>query len=162
MSKSGRFPEGNYYSLRLHLCIFNSKGQMLIQQRHWSKIHYPNLWDLTLSGGSISGEDSITALAREMKEELGLTLDLSQQRPVFTINNDTAFDDYYIIEKDINLKDIEFKDNEVQAVKWATEDEILSMIEKKEFLLYYPSFIKMLFEIRKAKSIMRPEGKLII
>lgn len=162
MSKSEKFPEGKYYSLRLHLCLFNSKGQMLIQQRDHSKKHWPDLWDLTLSGGSIAGENSTQALAREVKEELGLDLDLSNERPAFTLNHDTAFDDYYLIEKDIDLKDIHFDDGEVQAVKWATESEILEMIEKKEFLLFYPSFIKMLFEIRETKDVLRPEGRLII
>lgn len=162
MSKSEKFPEGNYYSLRIHLCLFNSKGEMLIQQRDHSKKHWPDLWDITLSGGSVAGENSTQALAREVKEELGLDLDLSNEKPVFTTINENAFYDYFIIEKDIDLKDIRFDDGEVQAVKWASESEILKKIKRKEFLLYYPSFIKMLFEIRKTKNVLQPEGKLII
>jgi len=58
MKKSESFPKGEYYSLRVNLCLFNKNGEMLIQQRHASKKHWPNLWDLTLSGGSVAGENS--------------------------------------------------------------------------------------------------------
>ena len=51
MKKCENFPSGEYYSLRINLCIFNRKGEMLIQQRHSSKKHWPNLWDLTLKIG---------------------------------------------------------------------------------------------------------------
>ena len=70
MKKSEKFPKGDYYSLRVHLCLFNKKGEMLIQQRHSSKKHWPNLWDLTLSGGAIAGDNSRKAITREIKEEL--------------------------------------------------------------------------------------------
>ncbi len=162
MSKSEKFPEGDYRSLRIHVCLFNSKGEMLIQQRDHSKKHWPELWDLTLSGGSIAGENSAKAASREIKEELGLDLDLSNERPVFTMNYDNAFYDYFIIEKDIDIDSVEFKDGEVQAVKWASEKEILKKIKRKEFLLYYPSFIKMLFEIRKTKNVLQPGSELKI
>lgn len=38
---------------------------------------------------------------------------------------------------------------EVQAAKWASLEEILGMIDKGEFIPYFKSFITMLFEMRK-------------
>jgi len=160
MKKSESFPKGEYYSLRVNLCLFNKNGEMLIQQRHASKKHWPNLWDLTLSGGSVAGENSLDAITREVYEELGLNLDFSKERPFFTINNGSSFNDYYLIEKDVNLKKIKFQDGEVQAVKWASKEEILKMIENKEFLLYYPSFIETIFEMSKNRGVLKPEGRL--
>ncbi len=163
MKKSEKFPKGDYFSLRVHLCLFNKKGEMLIQQRHFSKKHRPNLWDLTLSGGAISGDNSKQALTREVQEELGLNIDFSKERAFFTINTENSFDDYYLIEKDIDIKDISFKDNEVQAVKWASKEEILKMIEDKKFLLYYPSFIETIFEFKNNnRGVIQPEGKFTI
>ena len=67
MKKCESFPKGEYYSLRINMCLFNTKGEMLIQQRHSSKKHWPNLWDLTLSGGAITGDNSRKAITREIK-----------------------------------------------------------------------------------------------
>ena len=58
-----------------------------------------------------------------------------------------------MIEKNISLQEVTFKDNEVQAVKWATKDEILDMIKSKNFIGYYPSFISALFEMREARGV---------
>ena len=162
MKKCEKFPKGEYYSLRINMCLFNSRGEMLIQQRHSSKKHWPNLWDLTLSGGAISGDNSRMAITREIKEELGLDIDFSKERPFFTINNGTSFNDYYLITKDIDINKIKFQDGEVQAVKWASKEEILKMIKNKEFLLYYPSFIEFIFDSRKNRGVLKPEGRLKI
>lgn len=139
--------------LVIHVCIFNSKGEMLIQQRQSTKKSWPNAWDLTLGGGVQSGENSQQAAQRELNEELGVDHDFSNERAYLTINFDNGFDDFYLIEKDVSLKDVTFKDNEVQAVKWATKDEILDMIKSKNFINYYPSFVSALFEMRNARGV---------
>ena len=87
------------YTLRVHFCLFNSFGKMLIQQRASSKKHWPNVWDLTLSGSSQVGETSKEAIAREVKEEFGLDIDFSTERACFTFNYANCFDDFYIIER---------------------------------------------------------------
>lgn len=139
--------------LVVHICIFNKKGEMLIQQRQSTKKSWPNAWDITLGGGVQAGENSRQAAKRELGEELGIDYDFSNVRPYMTINFDNGFDDFYLIEKDISLVEVAFKDNEVQAVKWATKDEILKMIESKDFIGYYPSFISTLFEMRQARGV---------
>ena len=149
----------NEYVLAVHLCLFNSKGQMLIQQRAASKKHWPNLWDVSLSGGVQAGEDSQAGITREVKEEFGIDIDFSKERAYFTINNDgyhQGFNDYYIIEKDIDLKDIHFQDGEVQSVKWATKEEILKMIKNGQFLQYYPSFIETIFDMKQKRGTLQP------
>lgn len=139
--------------LVIHICIFNKKGEMLIQQRQSTKKSWPNAWDITLGGCVQSGENSQQAAKRELNEELGLDYDFSNERPYMTINFDNGFDDFYLIEKDVSLNEVTFKDNEVQAVKWASMKEILKMIESKNFIGYYPSFITALFEMRKARGV---------
>ncbi len=141
------------YRLVVHICIFNKNGEMLIQQRQSTKKTWPNYWDLTLGGCVQAGENSRQAARRELNEELGLDYDFFNDRAYMTINFDNGFDDFYFIEKDVSLDEVTFKDNEVQAVRWATKDEILKMIESKNFIGYYPSFISALFEMREARGI---------
>lgn len=57
----------------VHLHVFNSKGELFLQKRpDWKDIQ-PGKWD-TATGGHIDfGEDVKSALAREVREELGIT-----------------------------------------------------------------------------------------
>lgn len=141
-------PEGAYH-LVVHICIFNSSGEMLIQQRQPFKKGWSNLWDITVGGSAVSGDNSQTAASRELFEELGIEMDLTGIRPHLTMNFEKGFDDYYLLEKDINLEDLKLQYEEVQNAKWASKEEILSMIETGEFVPYYPSLIQLLFDMRK-------------
>ena len=132
----------------VHICIFNSKNQMLIQQRSATKKSRPNLWDISLGGCSRSGETSRQSAARELFEELGIKYDFSNQRPHLTINFENGFDDIYLIKKDIDLSEITFQDGEVQEVKWATLDEIQQLMAEQKFIQYVPKFIDSLFELK--------------
>jgi isopentenyldiphosphate isomerase len=143
----GRKLNDGEYRLVVHACIFNSKGEMLIQQRQSFKDGWPNMWDLTCGGSAIKGETSQMAIDREVKEELGI--EINSVRPHITINFENGFDDIYLIEKEVNIDNLKLQYEEVQNVKWATKDEIVSMIEEKVFIPYYPSLINLLFEARK-------------
>lgn len=144
--------EGEYH-LVVHLCIFNSSGEMLIQQRQSFKSVWPNMWDITAGGCAIAGDTSLKAMAREAFEELGYKLSLPNLRPTLTINFETGFDDFYIIEDDVALNALTLQQEEVQQVKWATKDEIIEMIDNEQFISYHKSFIELLFDMRKYNSL---------
>lgn len=91
------------FFLVIHVCIFNSNGEMLIQQRQSFKEGWPNMWDLTVGGSAIAGDTSQMAAQRELLEELGLQIDFQCIRPHLTINFEYGFDDIYLIEKDVDL-----------------------------------------------------------
>lgn len=147
MVRGEPFKTGDFH-LAVHACIFNSKDEMLIQQRQPFKEGWPNMWDITVGGSAIKGDTSQTAVERELLEELGLKLDFQKIRPHITINFETGFDDVYLIQKDINIAKLTLQYEEVQRVKWASEDEIFSMMENGEFIPYYQSLIQLFFEIR--------------
>ena len=138
----------NRYRLIVHLCIFNSRGEMLIQQRQSTKSAWPDLWDFSVGGNATHGEDSATAIERETEEELGLSLNFHGIRPYFTINFETGFDDFYLIIKDLAPETLRLQPEEVQAIKWATREEILQLWEQGKFMHYYPSLIHFLFDTR--------------
>ena len=56
------------------------------------------MWDLTAGGSALQGENSRQAAEREVFEEIGLKLDLSDVRADFSIGFDEGFDDYYLLE----------------------------------------------------------------
>lgn len=146
--RGDEFSEGEYHVV-VHVCIFNSAGEMLIQQRQPFRDSWPNQWDLSVGGSAVTGDSSQEAAERETEEELGLKINLKNVRPHLTINFETGFDDIYLIEKEVNIENLKLQQEEVQSVKWASKEEILSMIKKREFIPYYPSLIHLLFDIRK-------------
>ena len=148
MVRGDKFESGSYH-LVVHACIFNSKGEMLIQQRQPFKSGWPNMWDITVGGSAIAGDTSQTAIEREVFEEIGLKIDMQNIRPHLTVNFDRGFDDIYLIEKEVDINEFKLQYEEVQQVKWATIDEIYQKLDEGIFIPYYKSLIKLLFDMRK-------------
>lgn len=148
MIRGDEFKNDSYH-LVVHACIFNSKDEMLIQQRQPFKSGWSNMWDITVGGSAVSGESSQMAIERELIEEIGLEIDLKNVRPHLTINFDQGFDDVYLIEKEVDTEKLKLQYEEVQRVKWSSIDEIYQKIDEGTFIPYYKSFIQLLFDIRK-------------
>lgn len=58
--------------------IFNSRGEMLLQQRAADKYHSAGLWTNACCSHPRPGEDTREAAIRRLSEELGFTTDLDQ------------------------------------------------------------------------------------
>lgn len=148
----GKTLSENEYHLVVHICIFNTDGKMLIQQRQPFKEGWPNLWDITVGGSAIAGETSKVAAKRELSEEIGFQYDFTELSPFFTINACHCFDDYYLIGNDIDIHSLKLQPEEVQQVKWANKDEIFQMIDDGIFIPYYKSLIEMIFEMKEHRG----------
>ena len=144
-------PDGRYHMV-VHVVIFNTKGEMLIQQRQPFKSGWPNLWDITVGGSAVAGDTSRTAAERETLEEIGLAIDLSREQPRLTIPFDVGFDDIYTLTMDVDLSSLRLQESEVQAVRWAGESEILSMLADRQFIPYHRAFIQLLFALKDSRG----------
>src|SRR5690625_2699968 len=147
MKRGETFEQGAYH-LVVHVCLFNERGEMLIQQRQPDKDDWKNMWDVTVGGSAIAGETSQQAAEREVKEEIGYMLNLQNKRPSLTVNFENGFDDYYLIEADLNIIELSLPTEEVVQVKWASKDDIFNMISKGLFIPYHKPLIALLFDIR--------------
>lgn len=54
------------------LFLFNSRNELLLTQRAWSKKTFPGVWSNTLCGHPSSGESVIEAARRRLGKELGI------------------------------------------------------------------------------------------
>ena len=116
------------YRVVVHICVFDSRGRLLIQQRSREKAVWPEAW--------------------EFREELGVALDLTGVRPSCTVNFDGGFDDFFLVERDLGLEELTLQKEEVARARWAELPEILDMVDRGEFIDYPKSFLAFLFDMR--------------
>lgn len=152
MERGSEMKVGDYH-LVVHIALFNSKGQMLIQQRQPFKKGWSNKWDITVGGSAIAGDSSHEAAARELFEEIGYSVDLTHHRPIITIHFDHGFDDYYAIIDDVDIDGLSLQYEEVKCVRWATKDEILQLISEGCFIPYNVNLINLLFDMRLRRGL---------
>jgi isopentenyldiphosphate isomerase len=140
------------YRMVVHVCVFNSRGEMLIQKRADDIVRWPGYWDVSVGGGASAGDDSRSAAKRETLEELGLHIDFSDRRPVITVNFHDGFDDFYTIELDCDVNGLELQKEEVADARWATKEEIEAMIDDGSFIPYQKDLIGYLFFAREGRG----------
>lgn len=148
MERGSQFPDGAMH-LVVHICIFNAQGEMLIQQRQPFKEGWSGMWDITVGGSAVAGDTSRIAAHRELHEELGLDVDFSDKLPALSLTFNHGFDDYYLIEQEVDFAALKLQPEEVAAVRWASQEEILQMIDGGSFIPYYPDLIRLLFQMRQ-------------
>ena len=152
LPRGEKMPKGAYH-LTVHICVFNEKGEMLIQQRQPFKESWSGMWDLTVGGSAVAGEDSRTAAHRELAEEIGYDHDFSDDRPALTWHYRTGFDDIYILHAEPDPASLTLQEEEVQAVRWADEAEICRLIREGQFIAYPECLIGTLFFLRDHRGM---------
>jgi isopentenyl-diphosphate delta-isomerase len=68
--------------------IFNSKGEMLLQQRADSKYHSAGLWTNACCSHPAPGEEILSSAQKRLREELGFSVDLE---PAFSFTYRSEF-----------------------------------------------------------------------
>ena len=127
--------------------IFNSKQEVLLQQRAACKYHSPNLWTNTCCSHPREGESNLQAGERRLQEEMGMRVSLKE---VFSFIYKAPFDnglteheyDHVLV----GYSDLQPRINpeEVASWKWlsleAIKEDILQAPEQ------YTAWFKIIFE----------------
>lgn len=152
MERGTPVPKG-FYRMVVHVCIFNSEGKMLIQQRQPFKSGWSGMWDLTVGGSSVAGDTSLTAAIREVGEEIGVTLAPEELRRVLTVQTECVLDDIYVAQKDLDETSLKLQPEEVAQVKWASAEEIKAMIREGIFIPYHEALVDLIFFWRNHSGV---------
>lgn len=127
--------------------VFNSTGELLLQQRAADKYHSPLLWTNTCCSHQRNGETNLKAGKRRLQEEMGFVCDLEE---VFWFVYKAPFDngltehelDHVLIGK-FNKKPVINKE-EVAAYKWMSLDAVKLDIETHPEI--YTEWFKIIFK----------------
>lgn len=154
--RGDRLARGDHH-LVIHVCVFDRQGRLLIQQRAPEKAICPGYWDVSVGGGVLAGETSQQAAARETLEELGLAIDLEGVRPQFTFNFEGGFDDFYLVECDVDPSKLMLQKGEVSDARLVTEEELADLLASGQFLPYADGFFRLCFALMKQSGNLFPE-----
>jgi 8-oxo-dGTP diphosphatase len=127
-----KLPDGDFH-LVVRAWIVNSSGECLIIRRALNKIGYPGMWEIP-SGSVIAGEDSLTGVLRETKEESGIVL-LPENGTVFSAyKRGDAFYDNYLFRQEFDLAEVVLQDGETIDARKVTIPAIRDMMARGEFI----------------------------
>jgi len=113
--------------------IKNNEGKYIIQKTSKEK---GNKYSTT-GGHVIKGENALTTIIRELKEELGLNINKERINHIKTIKYPTKqciFNIYELCLNDNELKNIVLQKEEVESVFLYSQEEIIKIIEQGNFL----------------------------
>ena len=139
-------PDGEYLRV-VHLCVFNSCGEMLIQKRQLHKDRYPGMWDLSAGGFVQSGENVNDAVLREAREEIGIDFESVNIKYIMTVPFSYVLDGFFSVQGDYKLEDFTVQKEEVLELKWASLDEILQMSKNGQFVDYDVNLLAYCFSV---------------
>lgn len=141
-SRTGRMVERGQpllpgeFHLVVDIWIRNRNGKYLISKRAPGK-SYPGMWETT-GGCAVTGEASLAAALREVKEEVGLDLTPTAGKIIHrTLGTRSQFPSYleiWLFLEDIPDVEPRCQVEEVSEAKWASKSEILAMLDAGVFL----------------------------
>lgn len=116
----------------VHIHVFNSKGEIFLQQRAWDKDIQPGKWDTGVGGHVDFGETIEQAVKRECFEELGI----KDVEPVFSytyqwhspVESELVYVHTLLYDGEINLHPQEIIDG-----RFWTMDEVRATLGKSVF-----------------------------
>lgn len=134
----------------VHLFLLSQdRKKILLQKRCALKKLYPNMWDISVGGHIVSSEDSLTAVKRELSEELGLSSAHFVFEKLGRIQEEFHYEDIfsrefvtiYLLVADVDLAAVSLQQEEVSDVKWFTKKEFQQLIQEKTIIPHLEEFV---------------------
>jgi isopentenyl-diphosphate delta-isomerase len=117
----------------ISILLYNSKGEMLIQQRAKTKYHWPLIWSNAVCSHPRENEDFQDAAQRRLKEELNITCSLKEvYRFIYKAKDEQTGlieHEYDVVYKGQFDGEIPFNPNEIESIRWIALDSLSQDIE---------------------------------
>lgn len=117
----------------VHILVFNSSGQLLLQKRSQKKDLNKGLWDSSAAGHVDQGEHYANCAPRELQEELGISAaltDLFKLVPCPELGME--FIQVYAC---VNEGPFTFAIDEIDELRWLQRDEVNERVDRDDATL---------------------------
>lgn len=115
------------FGLVVCVWVHDGHGRILMTRRAPEKT-FAGTWENS-GGAAKAGEDSITAICRELWEETGIRAGTEEFQLLRTVRDKNTFFDHYCLKCQVPVEQIVLLPGETDDAKWVTFEEIHRMIE---------------------------------
>ena len=138
------------YGLVVCVWVYDGHGKVLLTRRAPEK-SAAGTWEN--SGGAVkAGEDSLTAIVRELREETGITAKPEEFELLDACTERGTHYDHYCLRRDPAKVKVVLQPGETDGVQWATFEMVREMVKKRQickvigrqFLRHEPMLLKRL------------------
>ena len=116
------------FGLVVCVWIYDGQGHILLTRRAVGK-SYAGTWENS-GGAAQAGEDSLTAICRELWEETGICAQREEFEFLYTTRDQNCFYDHYCLKWTGSLEKIVLLPGETDGVQWATFEKIQKLINR--------------------------------
>jgi len=152
------------WHLTAHIWIYNSEHEILLQKRALTKDTFPGLWDISVAGHISTGENVKEGACREILEEIGLKINISDLDKIFIhkeshyhkkfnwYNNE--FHHVFLLKYNGNIEELTLQKEEVDSVRFikiADLERELSNKKNIENFVGHPDYYHRIINAVKSK-----------
>ena len=123
--RRGEALEEGEYHLCVHVWIRDEQGRYLLTKRAPGE-YMAGRWEAP-GGSALTGEDSLAAALREVKEETGLSLDPGKGEVLFRFSGDHFHCDVWRFTQAVELSEVRLLPGETVDARLASADEIRAL-----------------------------------
>ena len=122
--------EPGEYGLVVCVWVYDGKGKVLLTRRAPEKTA-AGTWEN--SGGAVkAGEDSLTAIARELYEETGIRANPEEFELLDVCTDRGTHYDHYCLHRDSSKVQVVLQPGETDGAQWATFEQVHGMIKSRQ------------------------------
>lgn len=116
------------YGLVVCVWVYDGKGKLLLTRRAPEK-SFAGTWENS-GGAAKAGEDSLTAIVRELREETGIEREPEIFEFLRTTQDEHAFYDHYCLKAEVPLSEVVLLPGETDDAQWATFEQVHALIRE--------------------------------
>jgi isopentenyldiphosphate isomerase len=158
--------KNGWFHATVHIWLFTADEKILLQKRALTKKVFPGLWDISVAGHIAAGESILSAVKREVFEEIGLSLTDNnlikigtRKHQIFHKNGiqDNEFHHVFIAELKLPLTELSIQKEEVDAIQLfdlsiLKETKNLENVLLPRFHEYYCSVYNKIYSVGFSKN----------
>ena len=118
------------FGLVVCVWVHDGQGNLLLTRRAPEK-SFAGTWENS-GGAAQAGEDSLTAITRELFEETGIRANPAEFELLGSDRDKNCFYDFYCLERQVSLEEIRLLPGETDDAQWATFEQVHQMIRRGE------------------------------
>ncbi len=118
-----------YWHRNSHVWIVNPKNQTLCGKRSMLKDACPGRWDPIFGGHVNAGEENLDCAAKELKEELGISVDPARLefRKLYKSEKEREFNSIYLLYGEFQIDELHIEQEELDRIEWRDNSELIRL-----------------------------------